>query len=67
MPAADAVERVRVASCDGADEFFGLFPVLFEAGASGDFRHTKLLSKPAEAGSAWFVRMRQAERRFAEL
>jgi hypothetical protein len=61
---ADARECGREASAGGTAEFFGLFPILFEAGVIGEdaVGHTKLLSS-----CAWSVRIDQAERRFVKL
>jgi hypothetical protein len=61
---ADLGEGSGIAACHGADEFFGLFLILFERGmvGKGAVGHTKLLS-----GAPQEVRMWEAERRFAEL
>jgi hypothetical protein len=67
MPATDKVERMKITSLDGVDEFFGLLLVLLERGAGGKFRHTKLLSDPQKAGGASGVRTGEAERRFGQL
>jgi hypothetical protein len=57
MPAAQSVERVKIAGGAGVEKILGLLPVLFEGRTSGQFGHTKLLSDPQKR-----VRLRSPHR-----